>query len=708
MKLDNQTQVFNLFNTNGRRKDIINAYTVYMEILNDLIEEDPTLTFNSYPESWGQYRFYEEAIKRSPEVFKKHANYDWFVSMLENKLYLNAFESRDLENIYPLKDGNKMLQELDKSIEARSRHYTSNLVKIGFVDQQRIMTPVGKSFVMGDTINRGEIESLLPIDDINLIFLRQLLKLRIYSYDCSMYYSPMMLCMYILLHFEKINISDFRTAIAMINPYYAIDINELVSSIKNGCMDQFEANYIDFNFGSAYDFVMKSNVIMEQNQFEEIFTNRKSSEVSLEYYNFYRAFMVFITNRNSKNLSSLREAYIKSKSKINKAFSYGRDIFKFDKNDRSNVDKFSELNKMSPLLNTEHYNLTFYTEFHNSKRHDSIHEYGDTLMRLLSATGVVSMKNGIVTLKYKEIFERLFSKFPIADSVFVKSTSESYEKYENDISSPLINNYSIEKILLMSKTIVINVVNAIRTDLNVTTIEEVKRLFVSKVNTDFIEYINQTFPRERLIKILGLFSDRANDELIKKEVNSTASVPTIYEYIIGIAWYHISNKQYDVFSSFNLTMNADFIPETHAGGGNGDIVAQYEDKVIMLEATLMNKQAQKRGEWEPVLRHATNLTIEEHPKKVFTLFIADELDDNTINIWRAVASVPLKSSQEIKTDGAYAENVMIMPLQNNELSSIIAKEIGEEILLSKIEDSFYSPKNNFDLRWRDNIIKKLI
>ena len=91
---------------------------------------------------------------------------------------------------------------------------------------------------------------------------------------------------------------------------------------------------------------------------------------------------------------------------------------------------------------------------------------------------------------------------------------------------------------------------------------------------------------------------------------------------------------FDLYASLNLTLNADFEPVIHAGGGEGDIVIRYEDRVIQLEVTLMNKQAQKRGEWEPVLRHALNLKADSEPKEVFTFFIADELDRNTINIWR--------------------------------------------------------------------------
>lgn len=126
----------------------------------------------------------------------------------------------------------------------------------------------------------------------------------------------------------------------------------------------------------------------------------------------------------------------------------------------------------------------------------------------------------------------------------------------------------------------------------------------------------------------------------------------------------------------------------------------------MLEVTLMNKQAQKRGEWEPVLRHAANLTIEEAPKKVFTFFVADELDDNTINIWRAVASVPLKSSREAKEIN-YAENVTIMPLKNNELSDLLQKDIQEEALIKSTTQSFSQLYSNFDFGWRNKIISNI-
>ena len=134
-----------------------------------------------------------------------------------------------------------------------------------------------------------------------------------------------------------------------------------------------------------------------------------------------------------------------------------------------------------------------------------------------------------------------------------------------------------------------------------------------------------------------MFEDRTKDKQIKELVSPDATVPTIYEYLVGIAWYYFSGKKIDLLGSYNE-------PLIHAGGGQGDIVIYEDTRVVMLEATLMNQNSQKRGEWEPVLRHSINLKAKEEAegtgREVTTFFIADRFDANTINIWKAVASVP--------------------------------------------------------------------
>ena len=53
MKLNNEKQIFNLMDTNGRRNDIINALQGYLSILSDLNGE-----WDNLPNSLSQYLFY--------------------------------------------------------------------------------------------------------------------------------------------------------------------------------------------------------------------------------------------------------------------------------------------------------------------------------------------------------------------------------------------------------------------------------------------------------------------------------------------------------------------------------------------------------------------------------------------------------------------------------------------------------------------------
>ena len=205
-----------------------------------------------------------------------------------------------------------------------------------------------------------------------------------------------------------------------------------------------------------------------------------------------------------------------------------------------------------------------------------------------------------------------------------------------------------------------------------------------------------------------MFSDRSNDGKIKEEVYPDATVPTIYEYIVGLAWYYFSNKRIDLLNSFNLTLSANFEPLTHAGGGMGDIVIYEEKQVIMLEATLMNANSQKRGEWEPVLRHSVNLKIDEESstnREVTTFFIADSFDFNTINIWKAISSVPLQSSSD---KDKYTDNVIIMPINNDELSKLMDRKNEYNSIIQQVRKLFLKDITSFDKDWREKFISTVI
>lgn len=123
----------------------------------------------------------------------------------------------------------------------------------------------------------------------------------------------------------------------------------------------------------------------------------------------------------------------------------------------------------------------------------------------------------------------------------------------------------------------------------------------------------------------------------------------------------------------------------------------------------MNENAQKRGEWEPVLRHSVNLKVEEekntNPRRVTTFFIADAFDNNTINIWKAVSSVPLESSV---SRNEFTDNVVIMPIYTAELISLMDKKSQYDAIISRVGGLFAIENTSFDRQWRSRFMSSII
>ena len=184
MIVKDQNQVFNLMDTNGRRNDVINALQGYINILND-IQEVKMLNWDRLPNSLAQFEFYRQAIQLSPDVFVTHSVYDSVMDKVKEKEeLLVAIKNLDIDWIREnYAEYAEILNKFDNGIEDRARHYTSTLVKLGFVDSNRKITQVGKLLINSNSLKRDELEKLLPIDDINLIYLRQLMKLRISATD---------------------------------------------------------------------------------------------------------------------------------------------------------------------------------------------------------------------------------------------------------------------------------------------------------------------------------------------------------------------------------------------------------------------------------------------------------------------------------------------------------------------------------------------
>ena len=692
-----EKQIFNLWDTNGRRSDILNALSIYLNILKEMNDEGGFDNWAPFPNSLTQLSFYQRAIEQSPEVFKEHPQFDNFVEVLG----IDFSETLNKNKLSKLLLNNKsMLKTLNQAIEQRARHYTSNLVRFGFTSNNRAITPAGQAFING-RIRRDQIEEFLPFNDINILFLRQLMKLKIFTKENNgirKYYSPFFVSLYLLIDDTTINKSDFVNIVQGINPYNnIIEYKQLL----------LERNYNKIvNLINSFDitvptiFMMPS--IIKKETFNSYIKNRKSGDALNCYYSFYEVLYEYKKNNNLETYKRLKTVYMSNKEKIKKAFCLGKNIFDFGTNGVYNKETFEENNKENPFLVTKNINKTFYEFYERSKFIDSLYEYSDTTMRALGATGLFRFKPNVM-LSYRKLFSIIFSKIYLPDYFFGEMDEEEYEKYESIDSNYFGSNISISEILQYKETDLEDIISKLAHEYGSSDSEVIKDKIESKMSDDFKAFIEENYPSKKIAELLSLFSNRKNDSKIKELVNPSATVPTIYEYVVGIAWYYISNKDFDLYNSFNMTLNADYEPEMHATGGEGDITINYIDKTILIEASLMNKSAQKRGEWEPVLRHSLNNKAQHLDVDSYTFFIADELDFNTINIWRAVAAAPLRAT----INDTNVNGVIIMPFNNANIIYFLNNKVSNVKIINTVKESFMKVPKITEVDWFDQIINSL-
>lgn len=700
------TDVFNLMDTNGRRDDVINALNGYLGILDNLLNV-MNLEWKRMPESVAQFQFYKEALDFSEGVFNEHTPYDFVMNKLDSAVELReAIKKADTDWIAAHKDEYpEVFQKIDNGIEDRARHYTSNLVKLGFTDSNRIISGVGEQLLGKRIVEKDELEVMLPINSVNLIYLRQLLKLRIFTKEGDRFYSPFCFAIYILLMKGRVTQSEFAELVQSRNPYMIID--DLESYVKNYYEGQY-LNELQINIPEEIDV----DVELEDSVLRKYYKNGKSSSIVDKYVEFYQAVYRFDIERTQNALNKLLEICEEHKSSLNSAFGNGKSVFSVRKGERPTVELFLK-NEPTDLF-CGNVNVEFYKMFYKSKLADKVRENADTTRRIFKASGLISFSNGYAELVYSELCRHIFDIDKIREKSMglmetdLNARYDCYEEYEGSLNSFYCDVVSITEIFDYDNNIINSAINDIQTEFDGATIEEIHTIIVDRRRREFEDFIEANYSKDRVKYLMSLFSDRSNDLTIKAEVSTEASVPTIYEYVVGLAWYYFSEKRINLLDGYNLTLSADFEPITHAGGGVGDIVIGEDDKVVMLEATLMNANSQKRGEWEPVLRHSANLQIEEENgqgRAVTTFFIADSFDFNTINIWKAISSVPLQSS--IDKD-KYTENVIIMPISNAELIELMDKSNRYDDVIAKVRESFIADVTTFDRTWRDRFIGSMM
>jgi hypothetical protein len=121
------------------------------------------------------------------------------------------------------------------------------------------------------------------------------------------------------------------------------------------------------------------------------------------------------------------------------------------------------------------------------------------------------------------------------------------------------------------------------------------------------------------------------DLIINKELlGGEAYYPAYLEWNtwrVFLAIDTLFNKPYE---ARNFKLDDELQPVDHAPGNKADMVFEYEDFIVVTEVTLNKGANQWSAEAEPVPRHIARIQFDNPQKRVYGVFVAPEIDINTV------------------------------------------------------------------------------
>lgn len=127
---------------------------------------------------------------------------------------------------------------------------------------------------------------------------------------------------------------------------------------------------------------------------------------------------------------------------------------------------------------------------------------------------------------------------------FFSSVISQLKKIAFSAETRLGDNIALSEIspcLVVDEKIIIAAINK-ELGLKVTNLVEAKGILENNRYKRFERLIDTVFTDENIMSLLEMFANR-NDREIQKFINAEADIPTIFEYVLGILWYKISERK---------------------------------------------------------------------------------------------------------------------------------------------------------------------
>lgn len=657
----------------------------------------PTIPYKSFCWSLGTTSFRTKDFNRTIEKQLMLLDSFWGLPENSNDSWKGNNELQTRYYDYMRDNGFVEGDAGNKSKDAREK--TSGLVDIGLLNDGRKLTPAGKALLAICRANDFAPDNFFDIPKDSYLYLKQLLKTSNNVDGDNV--RPFIILLYILTQLGDISYDEFTYLLPLCTSRATTE--EVIVGIKNIRAGNATIDEIILarllqkdNYQEALDLLLENDVT--EDLICDIGMNRKSREYDKSYYPLYQQLYSAYINNDSAAFARILSATkkLKNTGKLWRAY-----LFNTTSKVAISRNPIEHINEtlFDGVTNECEFKTAFFKIMHLLKAKATLSDYLDLNRRYIKTTDTVLFEDDLVKL---DIIPKHFFG-TIAEELYALAFTKS-ELLETDSAVSDIANC-----LVVDEQAVVNSVND-ELGVTVTTIAEARAVLEDNRYERLRHLIDAKFSDEQIINLLDCFENR-NDDEIRRLITDNAEVFTIFEYVLGIIWYKVSEYQGKILDYMKLSLDANLLPKTHAAGGGADIVYEYSaskhypEHTLLLEATLSEATNQRSMEMEPVSRHLGKHLIQTRNMNSYCVFATNFLNVNVLADFRSRKNTCFYDTQDYTQ---FVEGMKIIPLKTSELKSIILNNKKYKELYSIFEEAFLSEEFSHAYEWYEKCIKENI
>lgn len=583
--------------------------------------------------------------------------------------------------IFDIKTDNKVSSDKDVRLK------TGFISQLGFTTDERIITNAGKELLQN---SKSFATNEFEISNESFTYLKQFLKYQQNDFEVL----PLLSLIYAIIEFGNELPTDFITYVwagsqtkkeltQNIKTYKKhSDYKETVhQSVLNSENTELAKKNV-LRFFPAYTVSSKKEL---KELLYAILPHGKGNTFKDKTITLFYDLHSYWLNKN-KLTEAKKKSFIQNKLKARhkdisskKSSDYLETLFGTtslnNSSDWEKIISFFENTALISAKDEETFVLSFHVLYMFIKKLSVCEEYRDLNIRHLKLLDIFVFEYDKIKLDL--VFWYLFKSVK-DDLLTVKPLSQS--EYTTKLET---TQKSIGEIYDFLKINVAELSKQIATDF-----PEIKKLglqnfALKKKEERLLDLVNTVFTKEKIITIFENIyprNDKKIRELIKEWYQDyEATIPALFEYLLGISFYWLSEKQVEISAILNSGLDANLLPKTHTAGGKADIVIRCKEKDYLIEATLSENDGQRKMEAEPIPRHLAKHILEVNSNSL-ALFVAGQLDPNNLVVLRNY-----KFSSWYNSDGNSVETMNILPLSVSNMIYLLKKETNFNKLESKFE-----------------------